>query len=145
MLSCDNEIIQQIQIFPDLVIGTNMPNLFEKPQLLNEKKKKYGSGKEASMIRDEMGDFDPLNSDAMKLLKENFGDSLRTNELKGIINSLRSYLVIKGIELPKLTRNANRSFLLCVKYVNDHYEILKDLIPFVKLCDDNGNNILATE
>lgn len=104
-------------------------------------KRRYGDGKEASMIRDEIGDFDLNSSEAMELIKKNFGGSLRITELKGIINAIRDHLSKKNIYLPKLTRNANRSFQLCVKYVQDHIEWIKPLIPYVKLLDNDGNAI----
>lgn len=108
-------------------------------------KKKYGEGKEAAMIRGEMGNFDPMSSDAMQLLKIYYGNSLRLSEIKGIINAIRDYLYLKGIFLPKLSRNANRNYQLCVKYVQDHFEIMKEIIPFVRLHDGQGNYIPVHE
>ena len=74
--------------------------------------KKYGFGKEAQLVREEIGNFDISSCQAMKLLKIQFGDSLRTSEIKGIINAVSIYLESKNIYLPKLSRNAKRSFLL---------------------------------
>lgn len=110
-------------------------------QKINNCKKKYGEGKEAAMIRDEMGGFDPMSSEAMQFLKINFGNSLRLSELKGIINAVREYFSSKGVFLPKLSRNANRNYQLCVKYVQDNFELMKRIIPYVRLCDGQGNII----
>lgn len=108
----------------------------------NSDSKKYGAGKEATMVRDEIGDFDITSSKAMTILKTKFGNSLRTTELKGIIYSITDYLEQKKVYLPKLTRNAKRSFLLLVKYVDDNFEIFKDILPHVTLCDEDGKNIV---
>lgn len=107
----------------------------------SDSKKKYGEGKEAAMIRDEMGNFDPMTSNAMRLIKAYYGNSLRLSELKGIINAIREYLYQKDIFLPKLSRNANRNYQLCIKYIQDHFEVMKDIFPFVKLHDNQGNII----
>lgn len=106
-----------------------------------DSKKKYGEGKEAAMIRDEMGDFDPMSSKAMQTIKAYYGNSLRLSEIKGIINAIRDYLYQKGIFLPKLSRNANRNYQLCIKYIEDHFDIMSEIIPFVNLYDNQGNNI----
>lgn len=108
----------------------------------NQKKGKFGEGKEAIMIREEIGDFNINSSDAMKLIKEYFGDSLRISEIKGIINATRDYLSQKNINLPKLTRNENRNFQLCIKYIQNNIEIFKKIIPFIQLGDNQGRIIL---
>lgn len=110
-----------------------------------DSKKKYGEGKEAAMIRDEMGNFDPMTSDAMRLIKAYYGNSLRLSELKGIINAIREYLFQKDIFLPKLSRNANRNYQLCIKYIQDHFEVMRDIFPFVRLHDNLGNIIPVHE
>lgn len=108
----------------------------------NQRKGKFGEGKEAIMIREEIGDFNINSSDAMKLIKEYFGDSLRISEIKGIINATRDYLSQKNINLPKLTRNENRNFQLCIKYIQNNIEIFKKIIPFIQLGDNQGRIIL---
>lgn len=108
----------------------------------NQRKGKFGEGKEAIMIREEIGDFNINSSDAMKLIKEYFGDSLRIFEIKGIINATRDYLSQKNINLPKLTRNENRNFQLCIKYIQNNIEIFKKIIPFIQLGDNQGRIIL---
>lgn len=108
----------------------------------SQRKGKFGEGKEAIMIREEIGDFNINSSDAMKLIKEYFGDSLRISEIKGIINATRDYLSQKNINLPKLTRNENRNFQLCIKYIQNNIEIFKKIIPFIQLGDNQGRIIL---
>lgn len=123
----------QVELYDNLMSNNNAS--------MTKEKRRYGDGKEANMIRDELGDFDLISSEAMKLIKDNFGESLRINELKGIINAIREHLSKKGITLPKLSRNANRSFQLCVKYVQDNLEFMKDVIPLITLYDQEGEPI----
>lgn len=127
----------QLDLIDNIISINNAPNI----NCTNNKKRSYGNGKEAIMIRGDIGDFDLVSSEAMKLIKRNFGESLRLTELKGIINAVREHLSKKGIYLPRLSRNANRSFQLCVKYVQDNLEWMRDILPYVKLCDNEGTPI----
>ncbi|OHT14367.1 hypothetical protein TRFO_15288 [Tritrichomonas foetus] len=97
---------------------------------------KYGHGKEAMTIRDELKGFNPSTSQAMMLVKQNFGTSVRLSEIKALLNSIIEHLKPKKIYLPKLTRNENRSYPLCIKYIQDHIEILEPYLKMAKFCTE---------
>ncbi|KAK8858239.1 hypothetical protein M9Y10_013340 [Tritrichomonas musculus] len=145
-MSMNNAVlIQPNPIIPDISINS-INDISSLIHLSNfEFKSNYGKGKEAHMIRNEIGDFDLMKSDAMKLLRQYYGYSLRITELKGLINAVRDYMGRKGVNMPKLSRNANRSFQLCVKYIQDNIEVMQKIIPFVKLGDSQCNAIPLSE
>ena len=84
-------------------------------------KKVYGQGSEALTIKKELGDFNVNESLAYKMITRKFGQSIRLNELIGILNSIIIYNRIKNnIILPQISRNEKRSFPLLIKYVEQH-------------------------
>lgn len=105
------------------------------------RKEMYGHGSEAKNISEKLGNFQIDNSFAYHFIKTKFGRSLRFNELIGIVKSIQAYCSQKGIVLPPITRNEKRSFQLLIKYVDDHFEILRPILEKVTLCDESFNPI----
>lgn len=106
------------------------------------KKDIYGKGPEANNIKEKLGDFDVYHSRAYETVINNFGRSVRLNELLGIINSIRQYAFLKNHQgIPALNRDEKRSFSLLIKYIETNYDLIVPYFPFVKLCDSNGKPI----
>jgi hypothetical protein len=102
----------------------------------------YGTGPEAEAVNREIGDFVFQNSPAFTELQRNFGSHLRVKELRGILTATRMYLQeVKGVYLPKPSRNTIRSFPLMVKYISDHYEYIVPLLKMLVLCDNDKEPI----
>jgi hypothetical protein len=97
----------------------------------------YGEGNEAKSVRDEIGDFDHEASQAYHAVHKCFGSTIRLKELRGII--LTAVLYVKrrnGIELPKFSRNTNRSLPLMIKYIQCHAAELLPVFPMMTLMDE---------
>jgi hypothetical protein len=98
----------------------------------------YGEGSEAQAIREEIGDFDFGSSIALHEMFRLFGPHLRLMELKGIVLAVREFIKLKyAIELPRLTRNAKRSYPLLIKYIEANYNQMMPIMSTVSLCDKN--------
>lgn len=106
------------------------------------KKNIYGKGPEANNIKEKLGNFDAYHSRAYETVINNFGRSVRLNELLGIIASIRQYAFIKnhqGIQAPN--RDEKRSFLLLIKYIETNYDLIVPYFSLVKLRDKDGKPI----
>jgi hypothetical protein len=49
----------------------------------------------------------------------------------------------RGLDLPKPSRNANRSFALMIKYINEHSVELLPIFGMIKLSDEAPNLMQA--
>jgi hypothetical protein len=102
----------------------------------------YGSGPDALAVDKELGDFVVENSPASDLIHRYFGSNIRLTELKAIVMAAVALVKHKkAITLPKISRNAKRSKLLLIKYVDTHYAELAPLFPVLTLCDKNQRPI----
>jgi hypothetical protein len=102
----------------------------------------YGQGSEAFAVCEELDDFDYLHCPAWSAIVETFGAAMRLRELKGFVDAIRTFLQVRsGIELPKLSRNAKRNLGLLVKYINEHYNEIVPVFPYVTLLDGDAQPI----
>jgi hypothetical protein len=98
----------------------------------------YGDGFEAQAVRKEIGNFQYETSRGFQAVQQNFGSTIRLLELKGIVMSAIHYVKRRHrTVLPKLSRNAKRSFPLMIKYINTHYEVITPTFRFMTLLDEN--------
>jgi hypothetical protein len=119
-----------------------LPPLIPKPVPTKPPKGSYGEGREAQVVRDELGDFDYATSVAWKAITDYFGVNLRLRELKGIVFGLIHHIQnLSGVELPMPSRNAKRNLPLLVKYVNTHYAELAPFFRCVRLYDEDWQAI----
>lgn len=108
------------------------------PQVSTKERAKYGEGKEAMGAKEEIGDFDLASSAAYSYLTTLYGRPPKLSKLKTIITASIEYLRMKrGIYLPKMSRNANRNYRICMKYIDEHLIVLRSILPFVKLYDQD--------
>lgn len=117
-LNSNNNELSPPTIDSNLYNGNCLKN---ESHILPMNKKVYGQGSEALTIKKELGDFNVNESLAYKMITRKFGQSIRLNELIGILNSIIIYNRIKNnIILPQISRNEKRSFPLLIKYVEQH-------------------------
>jgi hypothetical protein len=104
--------------------------------------KQYGSGWEAKTVHEELGDFAYSKSPAYGLVTECFGSTLRLKELKGIVYFAKDFLETHtGIKLPKISRNAKRSFPLLVKYIQANLDVMRPVLVRIEILDENRLSI----
>lgn len=128
-------------ILNTLCSSNNLNNNNSEPPK-KSKKDIYGKGKEANKIKGKIGDFDAYHSRAYETIINNFGRSVRLNELLGIINSIRQYAFLKNHQgIPAPNRDEKRSFPLLIKYIETNYDLIVPYFPFIELCDSNGKPI----
>jgi hypothetical protein len=84
----------------------------------------------------DLEDFGLEASPAYQAIQATFGTSLRLRELKGIVNVVRIWWKVKDrTYLPELSRNQQRSVLLLVKYIDNHYHKIVPLFRHMALLD----------
>jgi hypothetical protein len=126
-----------VPAFPVLSIHPELPRI-----KVTCRKAKYGHGREAETIRKDLDGFDRDQSPASNAVRAAFGSTLRLRELRGIVDTIRAWWQVNdGTYLPPLSRNAKRSFLLTLKYIDEHYDQIVPRFPHVILCDDDGQRI----
>ncbi|MDR1366061.1 MAG: hypothetical protein LBJ03_03150 [Holosporales bacterium] len=104
-------------------------------------RKQYGQGADADSMRREIDGFDCKDSPAYRLVQRHFGDNLRCKELKAILEAIQLYLAQHGTQLPSLSRNTKRSFVLMIKYMQCHLDVIEPILPLIILCDANKQEI----
>jgi hypothetical protein len=134
-----------------MILGTDCPSPLElrgrfqstqftstNVQTLDEHSRPYGGGSEARAVKEELGDFDPETSAALRVVREYFGSTIRLKELNGIVLSAKYYMKRRhNVELPNLSRNTKRSFALLIKYIETNYAQIVPVFPRLTLLDEN--------
>lgn len=116
----------------------NDDNVEKKPT----RKETYGKGNEAKVVREQIGDFDVVQSSAYKKVTQKFGRSIRLTEILGILNSIQNYMQIKhNSTLPQISRNEKRSFPLLIKYIESNKDLIFPYLDYISLCDSTFQKI----
>ena len=132
--------VNTFAVLPNCIVDNN--NNYYYPSFIPKYgNKPYGAGKEALKLKKKLGDFDFYHSRAYKAVVNNFGKSVRLNELLVIINSIRQHIIIKHQEIPSPNRNEKRNVPLLIKYIETNYDLIVPYFSFAKLCDKDGKPI----
>jgi hypothetical protein len=87
-----------------------------------------GAGIEAERVRQRLDGFDAMNSNALRILHQHFGETVTTNELR----SIAVLLCHKSSDL-KLERNMRRDSRVVVKWYDENMETISGLLQNVTL------------
>jgi hypothetical protein len=81
-------------------------------------------------VRRRLDGFDWEKSEAWRILREQFGDTLKSNEIRSI-----AALLCRKIDGLKLDRDATRDGRVLVKWFQENLSVLQPVLKNVGLCD----------
>ena len=90
---------------------------------------------ERNRVEKRLENFDNKNSQAWKDIQNYFGPSLSQNELLSIAQVITYHAKLK------LDREAKRRKEVLIKWFDENYNTIKNLLPKIKLEDGDGNPI----
>jgi hypothetical protein len=97
-----------------------------------------GQGREALVVAKTLGDFEFHGCPAWKEISQTFGDHIKITHLRSLAVALH-YLFPE--HLPRLSRTENRRFSLIIKWFDQHWTFIAQVIQYVSLTDDNFTKI----
>ena len=135
---------QQVEA-PQSYVNSNflpksIPRRFRKKIRKNCLTVPYGSGMDAKRFKERLFDFDIAKSQAAKFIFERFGKT-RIEELVAMINLAIDVLMDSELSIRALTRDEKRNWPLLVKYVEDHFAVLRPILKKIELTDENGKPV----
>jgi hypothetical protein len=89
-----------------------------------------GTGGDADRVRRRLEGFDWETSEAWRILREQFGDTLKSNEIRSI-----AAVLCRKINGLKLDRDATRDGRVLVKWFQENLPVLQPALKYVALCD----------
>lgn len=107
------------------------------PEKTQKMKKPQGQGLEAKRVESRLAGWDINESPARKGIAEQFPQGVTHYELKEIAK-----FICREVAGLKLDRDATRDNRVLVKWFDENWECLKDIISRTKLCDEYGDPIL---
>ena len=105
-----------------------------KPQA--ETKVKRGEGAEAKRVAERLNGFNSETSETWQILKEKFSSGITHNELKSVAMIICQY--VDGISLD---RDATRDNRVLIKWFDENWNVIKNVIDKVKLKDEKEDVI----
>jgi hypothetical protein len=104
--------------------------------------KHFGSSWVEQTIPAELGDFDYSTSVAYNQIRTLFGSTIRLCELKYVVYFVSQFLERDaGVKLPRLSKNAKRSFPLLVKYIQTNFGLMLPVLAKIQILDENCREI----
>jgi hypothetical protein len=104
--------------------------------------KKYrqirGQGREAMVVAKSLGDFDFQGCPAWKQIAQTFGDHIKITHLRGLAIALHTLF---PEHIPRLSRTENRRFSLIIKWFDQHWAFIAQVIPYVSLTDNTFTKV----
>lgn len=95
-------------------------------------KVKRGEGAEAKRVAQRLNGFDYQNSEIYKILKQKFSSGVTHSELRSI-----AQVCCHFSKKLVLDRDAQRDNRVLIKWFEENWNILKDLVDQIKLRDEN--------
>ena len=102
---------------------------------LNDFKVKRGHGTEAKRVADRLNGFKYETSEIWKTLKNKFSSGITHNELKSVACVCCHFTKLT------LDRDATRDNRVLIKWFDEHWDVLKDVIDKVTLRDEKETPI----
>jgi hypothetical protein len=97
-----------------------------------------GQGREALVVAQTLGDFDFQECLAWKEISKAFGDRLKITHVRSL--AIAVHLLFPD-HVPKLTRTESRRFSLIIKWFNEHWTFIGQVIRYFSLTDDAFHKI----
>jgi hypothetical protein len=92
-----------------------------------------GTGNEAKRVQQRLRGFDWETSDAWIILREHFGPTIQTNEIRSV-----AYLLCSKLPDLKLDRDAARDGRVLIKWYQENLAIVRDNLKYVDFRDSSG-------
>jgi hypothetical protein len=89
-----------------------------------------GTGTDAERARDRLGGFDCEKSDTFRLLREHFGETIKTNEIRSIADLLCDK--VPGLKLDRLARRDGR---VLIKWFEENMTLIRPALDCIDLRD----------
>jgi hypothetical protein len=106
------------------------------------KRKKYartrGHGREAIVVAKTLGNFEFQRCTAWKEIAQRFGDRVKITHVRSIAIALH---ILFPDHLPRLSRTENRRFSLIIKWFDDHWTFISQVISYIALMDDTFEEV----
>jgi hypothetical protein len=99
---------------------------------------KTGLRKEGQHIAQVLQNFNYETSDAWAFLTHHFSSGVRHRELNSI-----ALITSKTFNIPRVTRDAQRSYPMLIKWFQDNWGAIEPILPLVSLRDENDRPIDA--
>ena len=103
----------------------------ENPAPQTEQKVKRGEGAEAKRVAERLNGFNYETSETWRILKEKFSSGVTHSELKSV-----AFVLCQYAEGLALDRDATRDNRVLIKWFDEHWDIIKNLIDKVSLKDE---------
>jgi hypothetical protein len=78
-------------------------------------------------------DFDYQSSEAWRALTQHFSSGIRHKELISI-----AFLITEWFHVPKIPRDARRSYPMLVKWFQDNWATIQPILPLINIRDDEN-------
>jgi hypothetical protein len=105
----------------------------------NKKYRKIrGQGREAMVVAKKLGDFEFQDCRAWKEISQIFGDHIKITHLRSLAVALHTLF---PDHVPRLSRTENRRFSLIIKWFDEHWSFIAQVIQYVSLTDDTFTKV----
>jgi hypothetical protein len=100
---------------------------------VEESTRRSRSGKESRHIAQMLKGFDYTTCEAWSGLTQHFSSGIRHRELISI-----AFLITEWFHVPKIPRDARRSYPMLVKWFQDHWTTIQPMLPLISIRDDEN-------